>query len=360
MLKDLEQRRVDLPAGDSLHGLRTQTPGTTRSPQTLRLAGIALAVLTAAGVGWFLRPIALQMAQPDSLPRIVAESVTPPASASADVHTPPAPMTEPATVAVAAAAPLPNPLPAADDTATKVSRSPDIAALESHTHDALPLTPVAIEPEPPQPAAVSTPQPSMRKTLRELAPQDQAEQSYSVALAALGRGDVMAAEMALRGALDVWPAHAQSTESLAAILIQQARHAEAEAVLSAALSRTPAQAPLARLQARLLADNQRDVEALAVLDAARSDASADAEFHALYAALAQRQQQHAQAIAAYRHALALDPRQGAWWMGLGISLEQMREPREAQAAYRKALSDPRLDARVTQYLNGRIAALGQG
>jgi tetratricopeptide (TPR) repeat protein len=48
---------------------------------------------------------------------------------------------------------------------------------------------------------------------------------------------------------------------------------------------------------------------------------------------------HDEAIREYRHALAIKPRFGLAWLGLGQMYEEMGHKAEAEESYRKALSN---------------------
>ncbi|HEY9198230.1 MAG TPA: hypothetical protein VIR60_02610, partial [Gammaproteobacteria bacterium] len=266
---------------------------------------------------------------------------------------------------------------------TGVNTAVSAAALEENAHEqpatsdsnitspAPKPSPKAKTPDKPAPkptgsastALAATSSGSMHKTPRAADPHTVATQQYTTAVTALRGGDQPAAETALRAALDAQPAHTAATQALVALLLQQGRGGEADTVLAEALALNPRQPALIILHARLLADRGHDREAVALLQPLD-----DADAQALLGALQQRLGDDAAATAAYRRALANAPRsgsmtgsnQGAWWLGLAISLERSRQPQAALEAYRRALADARLDAQVNDYVRSRIAALGSG
>jgi MSHA biogenesis protein MshN len=79
--------------------------------------------------------------------------------------------------------------------------------------------------------------------------------------------------------------------------------------------------------------------------------------HALLAALLQRAGNHDAAITAYTELIAVNDRQGLWWMGLAISLEAVARPAAALQAYRQAMGDPRLSTQVARFVRERADAL---
>ncbi len=82
-----------------------------------------------------------------------------------------------------------------------------------------------------------------------------------------------------------------------------------------------------------------------------------AERNALEAAALQALGRHAEAEEAYRRALRQDPEVGAWWAGLGISLDASGRGAEALGAFREAQRRGPLDPALTDYLGERVEAL---
>jgi MSHA biogenesis protein MshN len=243
-----------------------------------------------------------------------------------------------------------------------------VAALEVGTLQPAPKPETAVIKPAPKPTSTTTTARSkpaqthntavMHKTLRTPSPQEQAAQHYDTAQQALAANELMQAESALRAALAADPAHSESSETLATLLIQQGQRGAATKALSAALTQTPMQPRLAMLQARLLADAGRDTEAVSILQTAQ--AAGDADYQALLGALQQRLGNDTQAADAYRLALTSAPQRGIWWLGLGISLERSQQSALALTAYRNALRDTALESQVSDYVRARIAALDSG
>lgn len=349
MLKDLERRRAQLPPGDSLRGLHATpacTPPRRRWPAVLVVGGLCSVGLWAA--------------------YSAATSPTPVETAGRVIEIP-APTPRPAALADAGDV---SDRPAEIDAArhrtgpAEMNVAVSVAALE----EAHATAPPAPQPQAGRPAAPATvkagagPETTaaaatgvVRKTVRTPDPQLVAGQHYAAAVAHLRDGDQAGAEAALHEALLAVPGHGDAAQALAALLVQQGRGSAAETLLADALAANPRQPALVLLRARLLADAGRDREAAALLE--HRD---DVESLALLGALQQRLGDDAAAARTYRRALTRAPQQGAWWLGLAISLERTREPAAALDAYRRALADARLDAQVDAYVRARIAALGDG
>lgn len=382
MLKDLEQRRAQLPPGDSLRGLHA-APNAAAPARRWPVALLAIA-LAGSGFGIWLAQSSITLL-PDIAPLQPPQTQVPPMAAQnakPDVAVTPV-RAEAGTTVIATAASA-DTAPAHDVNAAEYAVDPDaewdrewltgmneavsVAALEEHLAEDASATPppagppkVKTAPEKPAPKPSTAPNTalaaaatgSMHKTPRAEDPQTQAAQHYATAVTALRNGDTRAAENALHAAVRAAPGHGAATQALAALLLQQGRRGEAETVLADALAANPQQPALIVLRARLLAESGRDREAVELLKARD-----DAESLALLGALHQRLGDDGAAAQAYRRALANAPQQGAWWLGLAISLERAQQPRAALEAYRRALADTRLDAQVNDYVRARIAALG--
>jgi tetratricopeptide (TPR) repeat protein len=98
----------------------------------------------------------------------------------------------------------------------------------------------------------------------------------------------------------------------------------------------------------------------AALGALAAQPEAGAERDALEAAALQQLGRHAEAEQAYRRALRGEPDVGAWWAGLGISLDASGRGDEALSAFREAQRRGPLDPALADYLGERVEALSAG
>lgn len=368
MLKDLEQRRAELPSSDRLRGLRSAPDVPDKALSGRWPLFLIVTALVGSGFGWWIADNNTTSGMPAmaEMTPTVPMTVAPPADdtsidtsitvTDADAEIPPE-----IVVAVETSEPVaPAPIPTLE-IAT-------VAALEESTPPPAPKPkPAVIKPAPkPTPittTAVAKAEPIekiavMHKTLRAASPQEQATQHFNAAQQALAANDQTLAASALRSALAADPAHSNASETLATLLLQQGQRDAATKILSTALTQSPEQPRLAMLQARLFAEAGRDTEAVSILQTAQSNG--DAEYQALLGALQQRLGNDVQAADAYRLALTSAPQRGIWWLGLGISLERSQQSAEALTAYRNALRDSTLEAQVSTYVRARIAALDNG
>ncbi len=208
-------------------------------------------------------------------------------------------------------------------------------------------------------AAITTPvsKPTVEKTARPLSPEQQADLSYQDALRLLQSGRPSAAEPRLHSALDSDPAHRAARTALAGLLINAGRLPEARTVLAAGLALAPTYAPFAKLYARLRIDQGELRDARAVLERAAPPVQDDPEYHALLAALYQRLGLYEQAAQTYRGTLQAQPRNGVWWLGLGLALEGAGDRANALQAYQRAQQSGTLDSEVLRYVESKITAL---
>ncbi|MBU2478938.1 MAG: tetratricopeptide repeat protein, partial [Gammaproteobacteria bacterium] len=271
MLKDLEQRRAELPSSDRLRGLRSAPDSSTS--KTLRTRWPLLLIVTAlagSGFGWWMAGNNTPINMPPMAQVIPDASIV--AALPEDTSAPVEVAVEETQVANVIAKVSPSP-----ETSTPIPtlEIATVAALEVSTPPPVPIPePAVIKPAPkPSPittTAVARAEPidksaGMRKTLRTPSPQEQASQHFNAAQQALAANDPVLADSALRAALAADPAHNTASETLATLLIQQGQREAATKVLHAALTHTPEQPRLAMLQARLLAEAGRDTEAVGIL-----------------------------------------------------------------------------------------------
>ena len=210
---------------------------------------------------------------------------------------------------------------------------------------------------PPSRPAARASSPQSLKKARRLSAAEQAEQDYQNGVQLLQQGKPETAEPLLRKVLVHDARHLKARKALVDALLKQARAQEAEAVLTEGIRLNPDYLLFTKLYARVLVDQGDTSAALAVLEGKAASATQDIEYQAFLAALYQRLERHNDAISAYRKALASQPQQGVWWMGLGISLEATQQPAEALEAYRRAQATGSLSPAVLDFVKGRISIL---
>lgn len=187
--------------------------------------------------------------------------------------------------------------------------------------------------------------------------EQQAELAYRDGMRLLQSGRPSIAAPRLQVALSALPTYYPARAALAALLINSNRLAEAHTLLAAGLELAPQQATLAKLDGRLLIEQGQLPQARVVLERAAPPVSADPEYYSLLGALYQRLGLYAQAAQSYRSIVETDPRNGVWWMGLGMALEATGDTNSARVAYEHAQQTGSLNRAVLQFVQAKLAAL---
>jgi MSHA biogenesis protein MshN len=167
------------------------------------------------------------------------------------------------------------------------------------------------------------------------------------------------AEQALRQALAQQASHIKARELLSGVYIKQGRWIEASELLKEGLSVSPSHITFAKLYARALMQLNRDQQAIRVLEQHAPAMQSDPSYFAILAALHQRQSQHQQAADVYARLVGINPQNGVWWVGLGISLEALNRSQDATRAYQHARKTGNLHQEVAKFTNNRLLALDE-
>ncbi len=372
VLQDLQDRQAPEvnSAQTTLRDVRIPVRATARAQRPwvlwlaiLILAGVSARLLWQRGQHNATAPA---MAHSNPVPPAATRISAPAIAQEQAAATIPAPEPKPANpvaatpvsaVLAADHAPATAPVPRAQATVTPQAH----ATLDARTVAAAEMKKSAATITPPVAKPIATPRTEVvEKTARPLSPQQHAELSYQEALRMLQSGRPSVAEPQLRAALASDPAHLAARTALAGLLINGGRLPEATKVLAAGLALAPTYAPFAKLYARLRIDQGKLGEARAVLERAAPTAQDDPEYFALLAALYQRLGLYEQAAQTYRGALQAQPRNGVWWLGLGLALEGAGDRPNALQAYRRAQQSGTLDSDVLRYTETKITALQAG
>ncbi|KVW93358.1 tetratricopeptide repeat protein [Thiobacillus denitrificans] len=347
MLRELDARGATSSASPAAS---TGTVRVNRRQAGLILGGLGLLAAGAAAIFWML-PLAPKAVEASDAPVIarLEAAATPVATMPAQVA--PAIQAEPvmqdAPQAVIAAPPA--------EPAIAAPVQPQVAMSVREAMQAQAEQPLPAAPKPSIPVQSAVPpmaqaEPAVVKKMTELSPEAEAQQYYDDAQALRRAGKLGAAIDKYRQALERNPGMTNARTQLARLL-QESGQADAALSLLKAGFEQRADDGLAIATGRLLGDlGQRD-EALAWL--ARGQAGLRPADHALMGALLSQAQHHEEASRAYQRALAADPNQGGWLLGLGLALEAQGRVDEARMAYRSALERGQFKPEVIQFLRER-------
>ena len=345
VLKDLEQRHASemAEATHNLDGLALASPIRHKSAKSklwlLSLIGLCIVAGVASAWWW-------QRANPT--PGLQA------AVASAQTATSAQPSQSLLVAQPPSSPPSGKPVPVqAMPIAQPVSVEPRTPVPAHHAKTATPkVTKVAHAP-----AAKLEAAGDMEKQRVPLRQDQKAELAYQTGYDQLTLHNVRRAELELRQALTLQPAHVRARELLAGILIKQGRWIETADVMQQGVQLLPGNLVFVKLYARTLMQLNRDRQAIQLLREHAPAVAQDPQYYALLAALYQRQQDHLAAANTYSQILKLQPSAGIWWVGLGISLEALGKQPEAQQAYARARKTGSLRGDLARYTDNRLLAL---
>lgn len=174
------------------------------------------------------------------------------------------------------------------------------------------------------------------KTQRQPTAGEKAEHHYRTAIDFSNRGLLAEAANELRLALQNDPAHIPARQFLIKLLLDQKATAQGMEVLREGINGNPRQTQWAMLLAQLELAQGDAPGAWSTLEKGLPAAGNNGEYQAFAGALLRQLEQPERAAGHYRQALALAPREGRWWVGLGLALEAAGHSPEAQESFRQA------------------------
>jgi len=232
-----------------------------------------------------------------------------------------------------------------------------VAAAPAPLQEARPAQ-VALASREAAPATVPLPV-QLEKSTPPLAPADRAEADYRRGIELHESARTGDAEAAFSAALQHDGRHTAARRSLAVEWLGRGRTADAERILAEGLALNPQQPQLAVVLARIQAERHELPAAIDTLHASLRGGSAatapdQAEALALMATLQQGAGQHREAIDAFSAALRQSPQNGAWWIGLGISLAAEGRGPSSREAFERARATGTLSPELLLYVEQRL------
>jgi MSHA biogenesis protein MshN len=249
----------------------------------------------------------------------------------------------------------PEPAPAVADGAMPVEPEP---VAETPRATVMPRAPRAAVERPRRDAAdVREPMPATAVPLPSgvtMTSQQQGEGAYRRALTAVQDGRVQDGIAGLEQAVFAYPRHEAARQTLIGLLIETGRTDDAVRHLQLALGLNTNQPQLAMLLARL--QLERGGNAVETLQRTLPHALGNADYIAFLAGVLQKGGQHHEAAAQYEAALRIQPGNGVWWMGLGISQQAERLRSNARESFLKAKAAG-LAPELRDFVDRRLAQL---
>jgi MSHA biogenesis protein MshN len=193
--------------------------------------------------------------------------------------------------------------------------------------------------------------------MKQANPRQEAENEYRRALGLVQEGRVTAGISGLEQTLRIFPRHDAARQTLIGLLLESRRPDEAMQQLEQGLTLDAGQTAMAMTLARLQVE--RNGPALQTLQRSLPHAQDNAEYQGFIGALLQREQRHKEAIEHYTSALRMHPKNGIWWMGLGISLQADQRLPDARVAFQKAKASGSLDGELPNFVDKKLQQLGR-
>lgn len=182
-------------------------------------------------------------------------------------------------------------------------------------------------------------------------------QQYETALKLAESGNYQEAITKLNSLIKASPAFQDARVSLAALLIDQGYGKSASKIIDEGLKLAPDAIPLIELKARILTADGNVKGALQLLQSQSPAITDNPEYNAFVAALYQKNDNDLLAVRLYKKLLSLDPQNGNWWFGLGLSLEKLGENVSAYQAYNKAITVGNINPDSMNMLQSHLQSL---
>jgi MSHA biogenesis protein MshN len=198
---------------------------------------------------------------------------------------------------------------------------------------------------------------NVTKQIKELSPQQRADEEYRRATVLLDQGKSSESIAVLEKALQLDPQHSVARQTLASLLLEGKRHDEAIRALQAGLNLDKSHSGLAMMLARLQVDKGGLRPAIETLQGTLPYAIDRADYQAFLAALLQREGRHKEAAEHYLIALRKSPQNGLWWMGIAISLQGDNRLAEARDAFGRAKAANNLSPELLAFVEQKLQQL---
>jgi MSHA biogenesis protein MshN len=215
----------------------------------------------------------------------------------------------------------------------------------------------SVQENPPQQDSPQQNPPLLKKQIKPLTPQQQAENDARKALLLVQQGQMSAAISLLDQVLQQAPDNADARQTLIAALLRTGKTDQAMVRAQEGLTLDIKQTGFAMILARLQVEKGQQKTAIATLQRSLPYAEEQPEYPAFLAALLQREKRHKEAIAQYLQALRNAPDNGVWWMGLGISLQAEKRDAEARQAFTRAHESASLTPDLQAFVEQRLKQL---
>lgn len=376
MLKDLEKRENNFSENNAiLQGLGSRSPQPPATSKKLHLTSILISfgfVLILLAIIYFVSPYQLvnTSAQPVVTGNTQEPTQTVALTSPANEPVPQAETQQQQNLASVISTPAVTPIPSENSLPKIAAKKEEVSSVEPQTQKAIHKS-VSQKPKElaaPEKQKSSTTKTvtsnddieaninsSVSKTQRTLTQEEKSQQAYATAMTLYNQGQQQAAKSSLKEALSYYPANTQARQLLAAIHIFEQRPDIAATVIEQGLAINANDMDLLRVYLQALVQLADYPKAIGVME--KHFQLTTPEDAAYLAGLYQKNNQHMLAIKYFSQALRLIPNNSIWWMGQGISLEEMGQKQQALDSYQQAITTGRLSSQLREFVLLRIVAI---
>ena len=195
------------------------------------------------------------------------------------------------------------------------------------------------------------------KQQREFTADEKSRQAYATGMMLYNQGRKQESKSALLEAISYSDINVDAFRLLSVIYLEDGRTDLAAEIVDRGLTRHATDQSLLRLYLQVLVQREKYAEAIIVMEQRLHLTSPDDMGY--LAGLYQKNNDHLNAVKLYAQALQLIPSKSVWWMGQGISLEIMKQYKEATHSYEKSLSTGQLSGKLSDYAISRINLIKQ-
>ena len=179
---------------------------------------------------------------------------------------------------------------------------------------------------------------------------DRAEADYRSGMESIRRGDLARAIADLERSLSLRPRDLETRRAYVTALLAGGRVASAQTIAREGLEIAPESISLRLLEARALDGLGRTREAIVHLRRKPPSPRDDPAYHAQLAGLERKQGQSEQAARRYQRIVRVAPHHAAWWLGLGLCLDDIGRGDGALSAYRIARTIGQLEPEASAWM----------
>jgi len=185
------------------------------------------------------------------------------------------------------------------------------------------------------------------------------QDQYQLALDYSMQGETYKASEILMEVLGKTPDSIRARKLLISLFINEGKVDTAYSIINKGLKLSPKNSDLLLMKAQILSDRGKASLALETLEKSTPLIDGYPDYYALKAALYQQKEKYPDSAILYSKLVEINPDNSTWWLGLGISMENLKRNKEALHAYNKANINDNLSYELQSYLSSRLKYLKQ-